>query len=269
MNLDLGDTRLIIAKCKEYGCLRNQAAYLLATAYHETAHTMKPIKERGGDAYFHKMYDINGSRPKVARALGNLRAGDGARFAGRGYVQTTGRTNYGRLGKAVGADLIANPSRAMEPEIAAIALVHGTMEGWWTGKRLDKYVTLQKSDFYNARRTVNGVDRASLIDGYARQYDAFLKAEGYGEEGPAVRPPVPNPKPVTRSRTAGGAGAAGLGGAAVAVKETLDIIESQKESLSAGDFVTLAIAIIVVAGALFALYARLDDGGYLPWSKPK
>ena len=27
-------------------------AYALATAYHETAHTMQPIKERGGEAYF-------------------------------------------------------------------------------------------------------------------------------------------------------------------------------------------------------------------------
>src|SRR6188768_954057 len=34
-------------------------AYALATAYHETAHTMQPIKERGGDDYFRRMYDIS------------------------------------------------------------------------------------------------------------------------------------------------------------------------------------------------------------------
>ena len=43
MNLDLGDTRLLIEACKTHGLLRNQAAYVLATAYHETAHTMKPL----------------------------------------------------------------------------------------------------------------------------------------------------------------------------------------------------------------------------------
>lgn len=269
MNLDTGDTRLIIEKCKEYGCLRNQAAYLLATAWHETAHTMKPIKEYGSDAYFRKMYDITGDRPRVAKVLGNLSAGDGVKFPGRGYVHPTGRTNYERLGAATGVDLIRDPNMAMEPEIAAIALINGTMEGWWTGKRLDRYVTLKKSDFYNARRTVNGTDRAKLIAGYARQYDALLKAEGYGEEGPAVQSPVPNPKPIKNSRTAGGAGAAGLGGAAVAINEAMNIINSQKDSLSTGDFVTFIVALVVVGGALFALYARLDDGGYLPWSKDK
>ncbi len=31
-------------------------AYALATAYHETAHTMKPIHEYGGEAYFNRRY---------------------------------------------------------------------------------------------------------------------------------------------------------------------------------------------------------------------
>ena len=35
MNLDLGDTRLLIETCKTHGLLRNQAAYVLATAYRD------------------------------------------------------------------------------------------------------------------------------------------------------------------------------------------------------------------------------------------
>lgn len=35
MNLDLGDTKLLIETCKKHGLLRNQAAYVLATAYHD------------------------------------------------------------------------------------------------------------------------------------------------------------------------------------------------------------------------------------------
>jgi hypothetical protein len=46
-------------------------AYAMATAYLETAHTMQPIKELGGTAYFTRMYDIQGARPAKAKELGN------------------------------------------------------------------------------------------------------------------------------------------------------------------------------------------------------
>jgi len=48
MKMDLGYTRLIIEECRKADLLRNQCAYVLATAFHETAHTMKPILEMGG-----------------------------------------------------------------------------------------------------------------------------------------------------------------------------------------------------------------------------
>jgi putative chitinase len=39
-------------------------AYALATAYHETASTMQPIKEYGGSTYFTRMYDVTGAAPR-------------------------------------------------------------------------------------------------------------------------------------------------------------------------------------------------------------
>lgn len=45
MNLNIGDTQLIIAEAAKRGLLRNQLAYVLATAYHETGGKMKPIAE--------------------------------------------------------------------------------------------------------------------------------------------------------------------------------------------------------------------------------
>jgi putative chitinase len=51
--------------------------------------------------------------------LGNVQAGDGFRFRGRGLIQTTGRDNYQRTGDALGVDLIAEPERLAEPELAA------------------------------------------------------------------------------------------------------------------------------------------------------
>ncbi len=39
VNTTLGDTQLILTQCQRQGLLRNQAAYVLATAWWETAHT--------------------------------------------------------------------------------------------------------------------------------------------------------------------------------------------------------------------------------------
>jgi len=87
----------------------------LATVAVETG-CFSPIKERGGPAYFAKMYEANAHEAKM---LGNTQVGDGARFRGRGFVQITGRANYANYGRAIGVDLIADPDRALDPKIAA------------------------------------------------------------------------------------------------------------------------------------------------------
>lgn len=51
--------------------------------------------------------------------LGNLFPGDGRRYKGRGYVQLTGRANYGTYGAAIGVDLVDAPDLALDPTIAA------------------------------------------------------------------------------------------------------------------------------------------------------
>ena len=83
-----------------------QRAYLLATAYHETAFTMQPIVEFGGRKYFDK-YDTG----RLAEALGNTPQadGDGFFFRGRGYVQITGRANYEKAGRKLKFDLVNKP----------------------------------------------------------------------------------------------------------------------------------------------------------------
>jgi putative chitinase len=78
-------------------------AYGFSTAYHETAHTMQPVREIGGAAYFTRMYDPAGLRPEVAQRLGNTHPGDGARFPGMGYVQSTGRGNARKITAALHA----------------------------------------------------------------------------------------------------------------------------------------------------------------------
>lgn len=157
-------------------------AYLLATAKHETADTMRPIVEYGGRKYFNK-YDTG----KLAAALGNTPAadGDGYLYRGRGYVQVTGRANYGKAGLALGLDLLRHPDMALHPTVASQILVRGCSEGWFTGKKLGEYLP---GDYRNARRVVNGTDRADLIAGYARQFEIALVAaeDGSSDERPAA-----------------------------------------------------------------------------------
>ena len=130
---------------------------------------MQPIKEIGGTAYFTRMYDINGQRPAKARELGNLAPGDGVKYAGRGYVQLTGRTNYARYG------LAERPDDAMKPEVAGAILRSGMANGTFTGKKLADYLP---GDYVGARRIINGTDRAADIAGYAVGFETALKEAG-------------------------------------------------------------------------------------------
>lgn len=160
-------------------------AYMLATAWHETASTMQPVNEYGGPAYFFRRYDLGGANPAIARALGNTQPGDGVKFHGRGYVQLTGRANYERAERELGVDLIKYPDMALQPAIAAAIMRRGMSEGWFTGRRLSHYLPMQPNphpaavDYVNARRIINGVDKAQHIAGYARQFEAALINAGW------------------------------------------------------------------------------------------
>lgn len=158
-------------------------AYALATAYHETAHTMQPIKEYGGDRYFFRMYDPKGERPALASGMGNIYPGDGVKFAGRGFVQLTWRSNYKRAGEKLGYPLEGNPDLAMRPDIAAQIMRRGMEEGWFTGKAFDHFLPKQgaatREQFVEARRIINGKDKATAIADYAVTFQRALQGAGW------------------------------------------------------------------------------------------
>jgi peptidoglycan hydrolase-like protein with peptidoglycan-binding domain len=136
---------------RRYGLtLRTQIAYIMATVEHETAATYRPIREFGGSGAWY------------------------APYYGRGYVQLTHRSNYQKYSEILGVDLVSNPDRALERSIALFVLVHGMAYGIFTGRRLGEYVNVNQTDFYNARRVVNGTDRAQHIANLANLWLDWL-----------------------------------------------------------------------------------------------
>jgi putative chitinase len=154
-----------------------ELAYLLATAWHETGYTMLPIHEWGDADYFNRRYDTRTD-------LGNTpeKDGDGALFAGRGYVQITGRANYRKATKRLrelglipaDVDFEKTPGLVMYPAYAVLILIIGSEEGWFTNKRLDQYFKPGFADPVNARRIINGTDKAETIAGHYHSIVAAL-----------------------------------------------------------------------------------------------
>lgn len=162
------------------------AAYGLATAWHETAHTMRPVKELGGERYFTRMYDPASPLPgrcAMAKRNGNTEPGDGARYCGRGLVQLTWKNNYRRAGSELGLDLVGDPALALSEPAAAKILCDGMEQGWFSGKSLGDYLPRQgpaaRQQFCAARRIVNGQDRAALVASYALAFQQALEAGGW------------------------------------------------------------------------------------------
>ena len=144
-------------------------AYMLATVYHECAQKMQPIEEYGKGA----KYDY-GKRLKMSRQPYNDTP---EIFYGRGFVQLTWYENYDKAGRALGVDLLHNASQALRLDIASQILIKGMSEGWFTGKKLSDYIGGGKCDYVNARRIINGTDKAQTIAGYAGKFERALRAK--------------------------------------------------------------------------------------------
>jgi hypothetical protein len=145
------------------------AAYMLATVKHECADTFRPIEEFGK------------GRGRPYGEPVTVTAADGTQFVntyyGRGYVQLTWRLNYDKVGRALGLDngLVLHPEHALEPATAYAIMSYGMRTGIFTGRSLRHYINEDICDYFNARRIINGLDRADLIQGYAQQLEAALR----------------------------------------------------------------------------------------------
>ena len=168
--------KFILEQWNETGFTNRQwLAYALATAFHETAFTMQPVREYG--------------RGK-GRKYGRKDPRTGQTYYGRGYVQLTWKFNYEKAGQALGSDFVRKPDLVMEPDYAAFIMFQGMKDGWFTGKCFDDYINARQRDYWNARRIINGTDKAGKIADYAIKFEAALDA---AHEAPKEPPPIPMP----------------------------------------------------------------------------
>jgi len=148
----------IIKACDDYELpLIQHKAYVIATAYHETAHTFKPVKEA-----FWKSEDWRKENFRYYP------------YYGRGFIQITWEDNYNRFGMLLKIDLANNPDLALEPKNAMKIMLEGFKYGRFTGKKLEHYIDGIKTDYINARRCINGTDRAEHIAGIAKIFERAL-----------------------------------------------------------------------------------------------
>lgn len=143
-------TLAILFECKKQGLLADEAAYMLATAWHETNKTMEPVIEA---------YWLSETWRK-----NNLRYYP---FYGRGYVQLTHEYNYKKYG------IDKDPEKAREIAKAAFILVDGSKHGKFTGRKLSHYRMNGKFNALEARRIINGRDKQGIVAGY---YERFYEA---------------------------------------------------------------------------------------------
>jgi hypothetical protein len=155
-------------------------AYMLATAFHETAATMQPVRETltSSDDAAIAILD----RAFEAGKLGAVRTpywrrdAQGKSWLGRGLVQLTHRRNYEAMSQLTGIDLVAKPERAMEPQASVTILIEGMLRGSFTARRLEQYFSAKREDWQGARAIINGTDRAELVGRYGTMFYAALAA---------------------------------------------------------------------------------------------
>jgi hypothetical protein len=168
-------------------------AYMLSTGKWETNATMQPVRE----AYW---LTEDWRRRNLSYYP----------FYGRGDVQLTHERNYRVMTNLLRErfkdvvpdfDLVRHPDQAMIPVVSTAIMFEGMLRGEsnigdFTGKSLEDYTRGDTFDFINARRIINGTDKAAEIADIALKFLACIEGREtkpeetllrYGSKGEAVK----------------------------------------------------------------------------------
>jgi putative chitinase len=140
-------------------------AYMLATAKHETNATMAAVREA---------YWLSEDWRRT-----HLRYWP---YYGRGLVQLTWEANYRAMSPVTGVDLIANPDLALDLGNSVEVMFYGMEHGTFTGRRLADYFNGIADNPVEARRIINGTDKAQLVAAYHFDFLTALKASAACEK---------------------------------------------------------------------------------------
>lgn len=146
-------------------------SYMLATAWHEVNQTMQPISE-----YSKGKGKLYGRKIKMSKVP---YTSPDKIYYGRGLVQLTWYENYELMGRLLKIDLLKNPELALQMDIAVKIMFEGMLKGNssigdFTGKCLEMYFNNNTEDPINARRIINGTDKAELIANYYYKFKNCL-----------------------------------------------------------------------------------------------
>jgi putative chitinase len=130
-------------------------AYALATTYPETDQHMQPIEE------YRKGRGLPYGRPDPTT---------GKVYYGRGFVQLTWERNYKTMSDLLAVDFVDHPELALELDNATNILFIGMIKGLFTGKSLGDYFDQTTEDWVNARKIINGLDKAQAIAMYGHNF---------------------------------------------------------------------------------------------------
>lgn len=227
-------------------------AYIFATVYHETAKTFLPIEEYG-----------KGRGRKYGKPV------NGKKYYGRGYVQLTWDFNYLKATQELRRqrpdlvsafeqksgekfDLLAYPHQALDHDISTYVLVLGSLQGWFTGKKISDYITFGRKDYINARRVINGTDHAKMIANTAEKFEGIIRSSVESEpvivDKPVEVVEEKAPEPSVSTFTKIGTAVTGLTGLGINLGA---MVETQINRLTPAQVLYLCLSLALVGLAVY------------------
>ena len=158
---------------------RRALAYVLGTAFRETAGTLRPVREGLCETDACSISAVTKLLAKRGES-GNYSEPDayGRSYFGRGYVQLTHKKNYKKIGESLGwgNDLLENPSLALDHQKSIEILVEGMYHGLFTGRKLSDYFSMSTEDWIGARKIVSPRSkRAEVTAKHGRDFYSCLR----------------------------------------------------------------------------------------------